>query len=116
MGNYMRRLKKKLKFEEKPPALVTLEIPAFMSYTAAMERLIKKHLLEVGAAHSGFNHMFGQPCIVLLSPRVNEKNIVRILTHETIHHAIQNLGEDTADLDLLLFRLPERHPLRRFLL
>jgi hypothetical protein len=88
----------------------------------------REYRLKTTACHDPILHLFEEPCILLIRkpPSTRTSAIVKIITHETIHHVLQDIfdadgmgSKEMSDynkgLDKILDSLSLSHPLRRAL-
>ena len=85
-------------FRRSPPVLCTLWMG---SWNHASEEIHEKILKSLGgclAAHEDFLCWDDEPCVVICKG-CNSSNIVSILVHESIHHALLWLGDEPFELE-----------------
>jgi len=76
-----------------PPVLCTLWIESWKHTTEEIHEKILKSLRGCFAAHEEFLCVDDEPCVVICKG-CNSGNIVSILVHESIHHALLWLGDE----------------------
>ncbi|MHB1909727.1 MAG: hypothetical protein ACYCQJ_12800 [Nitrososphaerales archaeon] len=103
------------------PVLVTLDTGGYECNVTSKK--VKGISREVGsiAIHCSVAHILGEADVRILKPPkgypplVNQRNIAKVLEHESLHHAMQSAifedsNEDT--LDKLIASLPDFHPVK----
>lgn len=98
------------------PVLVTLDKGGYDKDIKRRKYKGKTYFTGNMALHCPIAHMMGEPCVRFIA-RVDCRNVLKILEHESVHHVIQEiLGPYDDTLDNLLDKLPDYNPVRKRLL
>jgi hypothetical protein len=99
---------------KRPPLLITLDPNGWKANSVEFRKIKgKKYALVTIAIHDPINHILGKPCVRIINKpfpcRID--TIVKMITHETIHHVLSDFSKDKINdkFDKLLVYLPRSH-------
>jgi hypothetical protein len=109
------KIKMIIRKSKKPPLLITLDPDGWEKETIEFRKIKgKKYALITIAIHDPISHILGKPCVRIINKpfpcRVS--TIVKMITHETIHHILSDFPKKdniNDKFDKLLISLPKNH-------
>jgi len=106
----------RIRKSKRPPVLITLETSGWEKDSI---KIIKKgknkhYVIKKIAIHDPISHILGKPDVRILNapPKCRISYIVKIITHETIHHILADFSIKD-NFDNLLDSLPKGHWLKK---
>jgi hypothetical protein len=100
---------------KRPPVLITLDPDGWGANSIEFVKIKgKKYALMTIAIHDPIAHLLGKPCVRIINKpfpcRIS--TIVKMITHETIHHILSDISSKDKindKFDKLLVYLPKNH-------